>query len=86
MTTVRIREEWGGTRDSYYIYVAEGKILRHISNYADRKEELEESKFYEVPIERVRGKPIIRFKFAKDGTCRVSEHKIEHWLDENIIC
>ncbi len=49
------------THGSYYIYVVEDKILRHISDYVIRREELEEFKFYEVPIERVKDKPIIRF-------------------------
>ena len=44
MTTVKIQEEWNGTRGSYYVYVAEGNILRHIGNYAIKNGKVREVK------------------------------------------
>lgn len=83
MTTVKIQEEWNGTRGSYYVYVAEGNILRHIGNYAIKTEKLEKFRFYEIPIKNVKDKPVFVFKFSKKGICRVSRHRIEDWINSS---
>jgi hypothetical protein len=83
MTTVKIQEEWNGTRGSYYVYVLEGYILRHIGNYAIKTERLEKFRFYEVPIENVKNKPVFAFKFSKKGICWVSKHRIEDWINSS---
>jgi len=83
MTTVKIQEVWNGTRDSCYVYVLEGKILRHVGNYAIKTEKLEKYRFYEVPIENVRDKPVFVFKFSKKGICGVSKREIEDWINSS---
>ena len=82
MTTVKIQEVWNGTRDSYYVYLLEGKVLRHVSNYAIKKEEMREFRLYEVPIEKIKDN-LFMFKFSKKGSCRVYRYEIEDWINSS---
>jgi len=81
MGSVRIWEKWKkGTRGGYYVYVAEGRILRHISRYAVKKDKADNNLFYEVPINKILGREMFVFSFSNSGVGHISEHRIEDWI------
>lgn len=74
-------EKWSGTRGSFYIYVGEGKVLRHISHYAVKKEKINNLVFYEVPISKISGKKIFLVDFTCSGYGFIREYIVEDRID-----
>lgn len=63
---VKVRETYRGTRGGLYITMSvEGSILRHISRYALGKMEERSGVYWDVLVEKVSGKPIIRFDLKR---------------------
>ena len=77
---VEVCEEYRGTRRSRYYYVVEGHLLRHISRYAVRKNVEDESVYWDIPIEKVSGKPIIAFDYSGSGYGVIAECRIEDFI------
>lgn len=77
---VKICEEYRGTQGGNYYYVAEGHLLRHISRYAIKRAGEGALLCWDVPIEKVAGKPIINFSYSKSGYSYVAEYRIEDFV------
>jgi len=80
----RIREEVGrGTRGGPYVYVVEGSELVYISEYSIRKlpGKFEDEVVYEVPREKLIGKPLYCFDFSRSGGRFIMKCKIEDFED-----
>lgn len=78
---VKVLERYRGTRGGTYYYVVEGSILRHVSRYALGKMERDSDICWNVPVEKVSGKPIIKFDFSRSGYGYVAEYDIEAFIE-----
>ena len=72
-----------GTRGSKYFYVLEGDELVHISEYAIARlpGKWEDQVIYEVPLDKVSGKPIYHFSFTRSGNAFLRRSRIEDFKD-----
>jgi len=70
--TIKVREEWRGTRGGDYYYVYEDNRLKRISKYAVKQTKVSEGGKgstieFEVPIDRIKGKQIYQLGFSNSG-------------------
>ena len=85
---IKMQEEWRGTRGGLYYYVREKNVLIHVSEYALSKREIARSRRgptieYEVPVNRIKGKPIYIMSFTNSGTFLPSVCQIDAFLVSN---
>lgn len=90
MEIVEIEEKVGrGTRGSQYVYVAEGNLLVHISEYANKKrpKKLDDKIkiiIYEVVRDKVKDKPIYVFSFSNSGHDSIYRCSIDDFENGNV--
>ncbi len=83
MRLIRIKERWKGTRGGFYVYVVEGDMLVHISNYAKRilLGKWEEEVVYEVLEDELKDKVIYCFDYSRSGNAFLIRCSINDFID-----
>ncbi|MEM2614175.1 MAG: hypothetical protein QXO15_08130 [Nitrososphaerota archaeon] len=83
--TIKIREEWRGTRGGQYYYIREGSLLHHISEYSIRQAKVYEGRRgptieFEVLLDRIKDKLIYELGFTNSGYFYAKKCKIDAFL------
>ncbi|MEM4912938.1 MAG: hypothetical protein QW579_01905 [Desulfurococcaceae archaeon] len=83
--TIKVWEEWRGTRGGQYYYVREGNLLRHISRYSIKRVKIHEGGRgsiieYEVPLNRIKDKLIYSLGFSNSGYFYARKCKVDAFL------